>query len=470
MAQHFINRKEELDFLRERYSSKQAEFIVLYGRRRIGKTELAVKFSGEAGGVYYLSTKEGDATNIQNLSVQMAAFLGDEAFSDAIYPDWFGLFSAFLKHAHAQTFLRKKKIVIVIDEFPYLIDGNAAIPSVFQKLWDLLLKKENIMLILSGSSVSTMETEVLDRKSPLYGRRTGQWRLLPMDFPHLGEFLPRYGFEDLVRVWFVIGGIPAYLERFSDNLGFFENLREKILRKGAYLYEETDFLLNTEFKEPKNYKRILKVISLGNLSFGKIANAAMMDKGMLSKYLDVLDKLGIIEYRVPITATERSKKGIYIIKDPYLNFWFRYVYSRRTDLEALKTAAVLKYVKSDFSKYSGRMFERFIEDLIRRGHLLEQAGLERLGGWWHGEEEIDIVGLNEEEKKILFGECKWSEKVDAAHIIAELRRKGEFVDWHKGDRDEYYAVFAKSFKNKFKEKNVLLFDLKDLEKLIGGKK
>jgi AAA+ ATPase superfamily predicted ATPase len=376
------------------------------------------------------------------------------------------LFEALFKHAFFNEILKKEKVIIVIDEFPFLIHDKA-IPSVFQKIWDLIMRERNIMLVLCGSAISTMESEVLDYKTPLYGRRTGQWQLQPLDFVCLRKFLP-YKAEDLMKVWFVIGGIPEYILKFNPELGFWENILHNILNKGAYLYREAEILLNEEFREPRNYKLIFKAIALGHNTLGEICNYTGLDKSMVSKYLEVLNKLHIVKEEIPITASLKFKKRIYRLVDPYFNFWFRYVYPNKIELEASRSKEVLEVIKKDFSNYAGRLFEDLVEELIRKKHVLRQFSFSRIGKWWYRDKEIYLVAFDEKRKEILFTECKWQDNVNAAKVLTELKEKAKFVEWpsNKEGRKEYYIIFAKSFRKKIKEQNLILVDICDIEKIL----
>lgn len=461
--QKFVNRKEELDFLNERQKTDLSEFIVLYGRRRVGKTELLLKFLENKKGIFFLASTEGDRQNIKDFSRVAGRFIGDENLGALEFDGWQGFFEILFKHKAFDAMLKKQKIIIMIDEFPFLIQSNKDIPSIFHKIWELIMKKENVMLILSGSAVSVMESEVLDRKSPLYGRRTGQWQLQPLFFSHLKEFLP-YSIEELAMTWYVIGGVPAYLLRFDQNLSFWDNIKNAILKKGAYLYMEAEVLLNDEFREPKNYKLIFNAIALGSNTLGEICNHTGLDKSMVSKYLDVLKNLHIIREEIPVTASRKLKKRHYFISDPYFNFWFRYVYPNRIDLEAGRTEEVLELIKRDFSDYGGPMFEVLIDELIRTKNILTHFSFSEIGRWWHKDMEIDIVGLCETTKEIVFIECKWQEKINARQILAELKDKAKSVQWNNEKRIEHYVICAKSFKYKIAEPDLTLIELNDLGK------
>lgn len=462
--QKFVDRKEELGFLEERYKTDSSEFVVLYGRRRVGKTELLLKFLENRNGIYLLASTEGDRQNIKDFSKIVGRFIRDENLSTLDFDSWQSFFEALFKHKAFDAMLKKQKIVIIIDEFPFLIQSNKDIPSIFHKIWELIMKNENIMLILSGSAVAVMESEVLDKKSPLYGRRTGQWQLQPLHFSYLKEFLP-YSLEELAMVWFVTGGIPAYLPKFSPKLSFWENIQNAVLKKGTYLYTEAELLLNDEFREPKNYKLIFKAIALGSNTLGEICNNTGLDKSMVSKYLDVLKSLHIVREEIPVTASRKFKRRLYLISDPFFNFWFRYVYPNRIDLEAGRSEEITELVKKDFSDYAGHMFEVLVDELIRTKYVLKQFSFSEIGRWWYGGEEIDIVALNEATKDIVFAECKWQNlsQKDAKRVLFDLQEKSKHVEWNLEKRKEYFAIFAKKIEGKdtLRKSGFLVWDMED---------
>ncbi len=462
--QKFVNREDELKFLESRYQSNSPEFIVIYGRRRVGKTELMLKFLENKNGVYFLASKEGDRQNIKDFSQTAGRVLNDEYFGQIEFPDWFTLFESVFKHRKFRELAENNKFILIIDEFPYLIHSNKAIPSVFQKIWELCMKKENIMLVLSGSSVSVMESEVLGYKSPLYGRRTGQWQLDPLDFKHLGEFLP-YSKEDLVLLWSIVGGIPEYLLKFDTNLSLWDNVRNNVIQKGTYLYEEVEYLLNEEFREPKNYKLIFKAIALGYNRLGEICNYTGLDKSMVSKYLDVLNKLHILREEIPVTASLKFKRRLYFIHEPFFNFWFRFIYSNRIDLEANRQNEVLEVIKRDFPMYCGPIFEVLVTELLMRKQILIDHPFTKIGRWWHKDKEIDVVALNDATKEILFVECKWKSlsRRQAEVVLGELSEKSRHVDWNNAARMEYFGIIGKRIegKDELRGKGFVVMDLDD---------
>jgi len=464
--QSFVDRESELQFLTDRYRSPVPECLILYGRRRVGKTTLLARFLQTVPGFYFLASEEGTARNIQDFSHYAGEFLNDPDFERSRYPDWETVIKALVRHRNFSP-PPEKKVVIIIDEFPYLIARDRATPSLFQRVWDTVLSQEPVMLILSGSSVSTMETEVLGYTSPLYGRRTGQWQLEPLSYPYLRRFLP-YDEEDLIMTWCVIGGIPAYLRLFRPDRTFWENVEEQILRKGAYLYSEAEILMQYEFREAGNYMVILRALAAGYTALAPLCQETGLDKGMVSKYLAVLSRMHLINDEVPVTAHAGYRRRHYRLTDPYLTFWFRFVYPRRAETEMGQSREVLASIRERIAPYCGQMFEQLSHDLICRG-ILFGSSYSRLGRWWQKEAEIDLVGLNEVSGDVLFCECKWSavNHRQARGILAALREKAGEVRWQNESRNERFALVAKSIEGKedLREDGYLVADLEDIARL-----
>ena len=460
----FINREAELKFLEDHYKSDKAELIIIYGRRRIGKTELLLQFAKDKPHVYYLASETSERDNLQELFNKLYEFFKDDILS--LEKTWDNLFKYLAK---------KDRFILIIDEFPYLIAQNKAISSLFQRGWDLFLRNSKIFLVLAGSSVGMMEAHTLFYKAPLYGRRTGQWRVEPLKFKELFKFFPNYSVEDIVKVYATLDSIPGYLIKFNPQLSFWENVKQNNLTKGTFLYDEIDFLLKQELREPKVYKNILKAIAFGNTKFSEIMNFTGIDKTKLFVYFNILESLDIIEKRIPILDKPKSKKGRYFIKDNFFKFWFRYILPNKSSLEEGNINVVLKKIRADYQNYIGRfVFESVCKEFL--WSIIDKLPftVEKIGNQWgtfmnrEGRKsyEIDLVAVNEGIKQILFAECKWQARVNAKKVLKELKKKSKFVDWHNNKRKEYYAIFAKSFKEKIKESNLMLFDLRDLEKLL----
>ena len=468
----FVDREQEMEFLMSRYHTPVPECLILYGRRRVGKTTLSARFLDAVPGFYFLATEEGTQSNIRDFSHYAGEYLNDPDFERSIYPDWPAVMKALVGHRNfypentpANTPASGGKVVIIIDEFPYLIARDRATPSVFQKVWDQILSHEQVMLIISGSSVSAMEHDVLGYTSPLYGRRTGQWQLEPIPYPHLREFLP-YDEEDLVMTWCILGGIPAYLRMFRQDLSLWENVAEQILRKGAYLYSEAELLMQYEFREAGNYMAILRALVEGRTTLSSLCQATGLDKSMVSKYLSILSRMHIIMDEVPVTARAGYRRRHYRLTDPYLAFWFRFVYPRRSEIETGKYEEVLASVREEMPPYCGQMFERITEDLIRMGVLFHDFSASRIGGWWHKDVEIDIVGFDETAGAALFCECKWSSLThrQARGVLVALQEKAGAVRWNNEERAERFALVAKRVegKDELRQEGYLVCDLEDI--------
>jgi hypothetical protein len=452
----FINRKEELTFLEKKYKSKNAELIILYGRRRIGKTELLSKFCEDKRAMYFLGrleSREDTIKRFNNLFIE--AFKDNKLLSNPLQ-NFDNIFDYLPERS-------TKRATLIIDEFPFIIERFPEMISILQDKWDSKLKNSQIMIILCGSSISMMEKYAINYQSPLYGRRTGQWKLEKLRVFYLLDFFPNYSPKEIIELYSCLDSIPGYLVKFSKDKSLEKNIKEKVLSKGEFLYEEIEVLLREEFRDPSNYMSILSVVSGGLTTFNDIHNRTHLDKSLLSKYLYVLENLGIVEKKIPITESYKSKlksKGaIYSVKDNFFSFWFRFVYLKKQELEKGNLAV---FDRKEFNDYVSLKFEKFIMELIPYLNIIKSG---HFGSWWHKDKEIDVVGLNEH-KEILFAECKWQDKVDAEKVLVELKEKSRYVDWNNEKRKEKYAVFAKSFSKKVRQKDVYLFDLKDIEKAL----
>lgn len=464
MLQLFVNRQRELQFLKEHYKSKLSELVVIYGRRRVGKTELTLRFASDKPHIYFFADQRPETELIQELKQQMSIYLRDESFAKLAVKNWIDLFNEFTK------WNKNTRPLIIIDEFPVLIEANRAVPSIFQKIWDQNLKNTSTMLILLGSSIAMMENEVLNYKSPLYGRRTAQWKLETLKICHLKPFFPNYNFETLVQVYACLGGVPAYLQKFDPEKGFWENVQQKILTKGEFLYEEAEFLLREELREPRNYAIILKAIAQEAQTHGEILNKTSVDKSMLSKYASVLEDLGFIKRTHPIGITPKPRKSQYSIADNYLNFWFKYVFPNKTELEAGNSKNVLSKIKQDYTVYLGHGFEEIAAELLTEMKKNQKLPFDftSIGKWWFKNNEIDLIAIDEEKQTATFIETKWSNlnTTDCQRILQKLKDKAQHFRWER--KKENYVVVAKYIKEKeqLTKQGQFVFDLDDFEVLL----
>lgn len=465
----FINRAEELKFLEAEYARDASSLVVIYGRRRVGKTELVLRFAAGKPSIYYLSQK-------MDLEHQVEDFLEKTAEQLGTYQPRITKWDAALKFILQQI---KGKPVIIIDEIPYLIEGSSAVMSAFQAAWDLYLKDANVMLVLLGSSIGMMENEVLGYRSPLYGRRSGQIRVEPLKFRHVRCFFPEKDAEEIVRIYGCLGGVPAYLQKFDQGLSFIDNVNKNILHRATFLYDEASFLLKEELREPGNYELILEAISRGKNRLSEIANETGIPAHNIPKYLRVLIGLGFLSKEWPVTfrkSREIKTGSIYALSDSFLRFWYTYVFPTRSMLEINREAVVSK-IAGSYDHYLGHVFEEIVKqffiDLNAAGKL--PFAFERIGRQWGKVQgkpknanayEIDLVALNEDSREILFVECKWQTLTGrgAKKIVQDLKEKSEFVQWQSEERKEYFAVAAKKIENKaeLKEKGIMALDLEDI--------
>lgn len=341
----FIDRKRELQFLNEEYNKKESSLIILYGRRRVGKTALIKEFGKDKDMIYFLATEEQELQNINNFKELVIYNTKKELLKDINITNWEILFKAIVE-GKSNT-----KKIIVIDEFQYLGKTNSAFPSIFQKIWDEILKNKNIMVILCGSLISMMESQTLNYNSPLYGRRTGQIKLKQIPYQNYKEFFnSKIKERDLIQMYAVTGGIPKYIESFKAEENIYEGIKKHIINKQSYLYEEPMFLLQNEVSEVGSYFSIIKSIVAGNRKLGNIASNLSVSPTNLSKYLQTLINLDILEREVPVTEEniEKSKKGQYKVKDNFIKFWFQFIYPNKSFLEMDKNTIVLNKIKNNF--------------------------------------------------------------------------------------------------------------------------
>ncbi|TLN12197.1 ATP-binding protein [bacterium] len=340
--------------------------------------------------------------------------------------------------------------VIILDEFTYLISGNKAIPSILQKVWDETLKNTRLLLVLCGSYIGMMETEVLGYQAPLYGRRTASTLLRPLDLPSSALFFPHYSPEDRFLAWAVLGGMPYYLSTFSDRQDLFANIRAHILDAHAgALYSEPRLLLMEELREPRNYFSILRAIAEGRTRLNEISQASGLgEPTSVSRYLEILQQMGVITRRVPATEAhpEKSKKGVYQIDDHFLRFWFRFVHPNQGGLDLGLADSILRQrVRPDLDHFAAAAFEEASRLLVAR---LAQAGEldflpERIGAWWTRDTEIDVLAISPAEKSALIGECKWSVNQLGVDILEELKRKSAALFQEQEIQRVQFALFAR---------------------------
>ncbi|ACM61714.1 hypothetical protein B0S90_0140 [Caldicellulosiruptor bescii] len=436
----FVGRKYELETLNRLYNEDKFHFVVVYGRRRVGKTTLLTEFCKNKPSIFFVAEEYNDKINLESFSDKVLSYFNLE-----------GLVGRFESWEKAFIFLaqqaKDKRLIVVIDEFPYIANTNKSIPSLLQNLIDHHLKNTKLFLIICGSSVSFIEKEVLSYKSPLYGRRTAQLIVEPFRFFESREFFLNYSFEDQVIAYGVLGGIPQYLSIFDSTKDIYENIKTKILDKSSYLYEEPKLLLRQEVREPALYNSIIEAIATGSSKLSEISAKVGTDIDKCAKYISVLIDLKILEKVTPLKLESKSRKSIYKIKDNFFRFWYRFVFTNKTLIEqGLIDEVIENKIKPFMNEFIGEVYEEICMDYLK---ILNKAKklpfiFENIGKWWGNnpykkrEEEIDIVAFDN--NNILFGECKWrNQKVDMS-VLNNLIEKSMIFN----NRKKFYVLFSKS--------------------------
>lgn len=459
----FYDRNEELEALNTAFETPDYGFYVVYGRRRVGKTELLKEFCRDHPHVYFLAAQEAEERQREKFIERVADYFDDRV------PRIDGWDEAF---EYLGEQVADEEVVIVIDEFPYLVAENDSLPSYIQSFVDEQLSGTESMLALCGSSISTMESDVLGHESPLYGRRIGQIDVQPFSFREARDVI-QYDIGGAVRSYAVTGGTPMYLTLFDYAETLAENVQSQILSPTSILYNEPEFLLRTELRSPARYMSILESIALGHTTPNEISGTTGVDSGPLSKYLRKLQQLRLIDREVPVTASaKKSKRSRYYVADEFLRFWFRYVEPNRSSIEEAPEIVYGNTIEPDLPNHVAETFEEICQEATWEGIRREEFDqYSEVGRWWYGEHEIDIVGLSPTDDRILFAECKWTSEPVGIGLVESLRAKTDHVRWGPKSREERFALFSKSgFTDGLVQQlddSWTLVDLEDLDQLVS---
>lgn len=453
MNLQFCDRRDELQVLNELIARRKAALILLYGRRRVGKTRLIQEFMRGKRGLYFYVPNAEERTILAEFSRAVEAeFFEGFRFSE---------FSMFMEY-----FARRcvDYEVVALDEFQRLTNIDGAI-SMFQKYWDEKLSKTGCLLILSGSSIDTIRRVALGEDAPLYGRRTATLKIEPLRYLDLFEWFRRYSAEELVEVYGSFGGTPAYLEHVDESLSVEENIVKKILSKRSPLHEEPEMLLLEEVRSPQRYMDILSAIAKGKNTLSEISDETGLSRENATTYLKTLEILDLIERVTPVTEP-MARRGQYSIRDPFFKFWFGFVRPYKRPLELGLEENIWKSIREPFRAHLGLIFEEICAEILvemgKRNML--PIRIERIGKWWHKETEIDIVGL--EGKKVLALEAKFTDLNydEAKKLLYKLNIKSNQIY----DVEEcILGVAAKKIENKekIKEEGFIALDLQDITNL-----
>ena len=435
----FIGRTQEMAMLQRLATTQGFQFLVLYGRRRVGKTTLLSEFCRGRNAVFFVADEFDEKASLDRFSRQLLAWVSMPDLAQP-FASWDAAFEFLARRAE------QERVVLVIDEYPYLAEAYPRISSLLQNLIDHRFAAGQLFLILCGSSVGFMEREVLGEKSPLFGRRTAQLQLQPLSFAESRLFFSEWTAEDQLGAYGILGGIPQYLRQFDSRRGVAANVKERILDKMAFLYEEPRNLLRQELRQPALYHSILTAVAGGASKIGEIADKIGEPSDKTAKYVGTLLELRILRRELPIGVPAASRKTVYRLADAFFSFWYRFVFPS-TDALAQGMGDVVwsARVEPYLNEYLGPVFEEVCRETLWGWN---QAGklpfvFDRLGRWWGNdvrqrrEAEIDIVATDG--RRALVGECRWRNELVSRADVEILLDKGRLLPFAEYD----YVFFAK---------------------------
>lgn len=466
----FIGRERELNSLNKLYVSGKFEFVVIYGRRRVGKTALINQFIRNKKAIYFMGVESNARQNLENLSRNILEYSAKGQEGSV-----FLSFQTALEHVF--QFAKEERLVLAIDEYPYLARSSRSLASTLQFLIDRYKDESRLMLILCGSSMSYMEDHVLAYKAPLYGRRTAQMKIQPFDFADTCRYFENFSGEDKALIYGIVGGTPQYLLQMDDRLSVEDNIKNTFLNPTSSLFEEPENLLKQEVREPALYNAIITAIATGSSRMAEISTKVGENTSVCASYLKNLIALGLVRRESPY-GEKASRKSIYSIDDNMFRFWYRFIPEYSSVIARGAADMAYRRMEPHLSDYMGNVFEEICKQYLWKLLLDGKSPVEfkELGRWWgtdpsaHSQAEIDIMG-DQDKDTALFGECKWTnEKVDAG-VLEKLAGRSKLFHYHK----VYLYLFAKSGFTKGcidKAKglgNAMLVTYSDIQELLSGR-
>ena len=437
----FVGREKELKKLNNMYKSEKLEVAIIYGRRRVGKTTLINEFCKDKRTVFFAAQENSAQQNLEVLSNAICEVSTGESAARMSYRSFTDAFTRLSEMAESE------RLILVIDEYPYLAQAEKGISSLLQNYLDHQFKNTRLFVILCGSSMSFMENQVLGYQSPLYGRRTAQFKVLPFDYLDTGKWFPAYSYEDKAIMYGVTGGIPMYLEQFDPEKTVKENLLENFFDRNATLFEEPSNLLKQELREPAVYNAVITAIASGKTKLSEIASTVGTDTGLCSRYIANLITLGIIRRETPVTEPN-SKRPVYLIEDPFFRFWFTFL---PKNMSAILSGRIDKsyplLIEKRLSDYMGLIFEKMCRDYLLYYEDNLPFPIGNIGQWWgghlktHKQAQIDIVVTAADDDSGIIGTCKFRDGLvgeEEWHLMEDYAQ----AMGHFGRR--YYYFFAKS--------------------------
>ena len=436
----FFGRDEELKSMNKRYNKGNFECVVIYGRRRVGKTSLITEFCKGKPVIYFSAIKGSSKENLEELSKVIHAYKSPGSVSAPIYNSFADAFDEITELA------KDDRLIFVIDEYPYLANAEESVSSRLQHIIDHVWQKSNLYLILCGSSMSFMENQVLGYESPLYGRRTAQYKIQAMSYKEITVFNPDLSYEDQALVYGITGGIPHYINKLDVDGDIDEALLDNLFNASSYLFEEPDNLLKQELREPAIYNSIISAIAGGASRANEISTKVGLESGACNKYLKVLLDLEILKKETPVNE-KQGKKSIYAIEDNFFRFWYKFVLKNISAVNSGRISAIYdKAIKKYYPDYMGLVFEKMCKDYILKYDNSSDLLIKDVGQWWgtdkttRKEAQIDIVGVPVEGKEYLIGSCKYKNEKIGVDELELLKNYANVFGY--GDSYKYY-IFSK---------------------------
>ncbi len=434
----FIGRENELNTLNRLYNSDKFEFAVIYGRRRVGKTALINEFVKDKDNIFFTGVETNAKQNLDNLSRSIM-----EYNTGLVTGASFNNFQMALEHVFELA--KTKKIVFVIDEYPYVARASKSLASTLQLLIDKNKDTSKLFLILCGSSMSYMEDHVLAYKAPLYGRRTAQFKIKPFEFLEVCRYFKNFSDEDKALAYGVVGGTPQYLMQIDDTRSIEENIKNTHLNPSSSIFEEPNNLLKQEVREPAIYNAVITAIATGSSKMNEISNKIDEDTSVCATYIRNLITLGIVKKESPY-GEKSTRKTIYSIEDNMFRFWYRFVPENISVISRGAVDLAYNRIAPERSSYMGGVFEdickQYLWKLLLEGKCA--VNFTDLGRWWganpktKSQEEIDIMGADKD--TVLLAECKWTnEKVDLG-VLETLVERSTLFSYKK----THFYLFAKT--------------------------
>lgn len=429
----FIGRKKELEVLEKLYHTEQFQFVVIYGRRRVGKTTLINEFIKGKKSIFYPALDSNEKQNLELFSSSIIS-VSSGIENDVSFRD----FHSALSQVHHMS--ADERLVLVIDEYPYLANCYNGISSLLASFIDHHFLQSKLFLILCGSSLSFMENQVLGYQSPLYGRRTAQMKIQPFSFAECAQYYQHFGKEELAIAYGLTGGIPLYMSKIDDTKSIADNIKDNFFDTSAYLFEEPGNLIKQECREPMQYNSIIKTIATGASKLNEIATGSgLNDTAATSIYISRLISLGIVKKEYPY-KTETSKKTIYRLADSMFQFWYRFVPTNLALIQQGAKELVYKRISPQIPAYMGFVFEDICKQYLWQENLKGNLPIvfTDAGRWWgndptrKSETEIDILADNEEQEAI-FAECKWTNELVGENELKELMHQSTLFHYQKNN-------------------------------------